>query len=165
MEAEFARQGFHLVRRESELSEPLHFEDFTVGRVFDCGTYNLTKEEVFEFAGEFDPQPHHLDEGAANQSMLKGLSASGWHVCAIAMRLLAEGVILKAKNLGGVGSREARWMKPARPGDTLRMEAEVVEAKPSDSKPFGFVTFECRVFNAREQIAMISMTPVIGRRA
>ena len=72
------------------MNETLHFEDFSIGRVFDCGTYNLTKEEVFEFAGEFDPQPHHLDEGAANQSMLKGLSASGWHVCAIAMRLLAE---------------------------------------------------------------------------
>ena len=79
------------------MNERLYFEDFTVGRVFDCGTYALTKEEVFEFAREFDPQPHHLDEEAANQSMLKGLSASGWHVCAIAMRMLADGVILKAK--------------------------------------------------------------------
>jgi len=147
------------------MTELLHFEDFTVGRVFDCGTYHLTKEEVFEFAREFDPQPHHLDEEAAKKSMLKGLSASGWHVCAIAMRMLADGVILKAKNLGGVGSREARWMKPVRPGDTLRMEAEVVEVKPSGSKPLGFVTLDCRLYNATEQVALVSMTPIVGKRA
>jgi len=146
------------------MDDLLHFEDFTVGRVFDCGTYALTKEEVFEFAREFDPQPHHLDEEAAANSMLKGLSASGWHVCAIAMRLLADGVILKANGLGGVGAPEGRWMKPARPGETLRMEAEVIEAKPSGSKPFGLVTFACRMYDSREQIAMISMTPIIARR-
>jgi acyl dehydratase len=146
------------------MNERLYFEDFAVGRVFDCGTYELTKKEVFEFASEFDPQPHHLDEDAANKSMLKGLSASGWHVCAIAMRMLADGVILKAKGLGGVGAPEGRWMKPARPGETLRMEAEVIAAKPSGSKPFGLVTFECRMFDSREQIAMISMMPIIGKR-
>ncbi|HSM95205.1 MAG TPA: MaoC family dehydratase [Rhizomicrobium sp.] len=146
------------------MSERLHFEDFTVGRVFDCGPYDVTKEEVFEFAREFDPQPHHLDEESAKHSMLKGLSASGWHVCAMAMRMLADGVLNKAVGLGGVGSREARWMKPVRPGDTLRVEAEVVDAKPSGSKPFGLVTLDCRVFNQTEQVAMISMTPIIGRR-
>ena len=147
------------------MTDLLHFEDFTAGRVFDCGSYHLTKEEVFEFAREFDPQPHHLDEDAASKSMLKGLSASGWHVCAIAMRMLADGVILKAKGLGGVGAPEGRWMKPARPGETLHMEAEVIDAKPLGSTPFGLVTFECRIFDSREQIAMISMTPIIGRRA
>jgi acyl dehydratase len=147
------------------MSEPLAFEDFTVGRIFDCGTYPVTKEEIFEFASEFDPQPHHLDEEAAEQSMLKGLSASGWHVCSIAMRLLCDGVILKAKGLGGTGAREARWMKPVRPGDVLRMEAEVAELKPSQSKPFGLVTFDCRLFNAEGQVALVSMTPIIGKRA
>lgn len=147
------------------MADLLNFEDFTIGRVFDCGTYALTNEEVFEFAREFDPQPHHLDEDAANKSMLKGLSASGWHVCAIAMRMLADGVILKAKGLGGVGAPEGRWMKPARPGEMLRMEAEVIDAKPSGSKPFGLVTFACRMYDSREQIAMISMTPIIARRA
>lgn len=143
----------------------LHFEDMTAGRVFACGPYHLTKDEVFAFAREFDPQPHHLDEEAANRSMLKGLSASGWHVCAIAMRMFCDGVILKADNKGGAGAREARWMKPVRPGDTLRMEAEVMEAKPSSSKPIGFVTFDCRLYNERdEQVALVSMTPIIGKR-
>jgi acyl dehydratase len=146
------------------MTELLHFEDLPVGRVFECGPYHVTKEEIFEFAREFDPQPHHLDEEAAKASMLKGLSASGWHICAMAMRMFADGVILKAANRGGVGAREARWMKPVRPGDTLRMEAEVVEVKASQSKPVGFVTFDCRIFNAAEQVALVSMTPIIGRR-
>jgi len=141
------------------------FEDFPVGRVVDCGIYRVSKDEILDFARQFDPQPHHLDEEAGKKSILGGLAASGWHVCAIAMRLFAEGVVLKADNKGGAGAREARWMKPVRPDDLLRMEAEVVEAKPSQSKPFGFVTFECRIYNAREQVAMVSMTPIIGRRA
>jgi acyl dehydratase len=140
------------------------FEDFPVGRVIDCGTYRVSKDEILDFARQFDPQPHHLDEEAGKQSILGGLSASGWHVCAIAMRLFADAVVLKADNKGGAGAREARWMKPVRPNDLLRMEAEVVETKPSQSKPFGFVTFECRIYNEREQVAMISMTPIIGRR-
>jgi acyl dehydratase len=141
------------------------FEDFPVGRVVDCGIYRVSKDEILDFARQFDPQPHHLDEEAGKKSILGGLAASGWHVCAIAMRLFAEGVVLKADNKGGAGAREARWMKPVRPDDLLRMEAEVVEAKPSQSRPFGFVTFDCRIYNAREQVAMVSMTPIIGRRA
>ncbi|HEY1631692.1 MAG TPA: MaoC family dehydratase [Rhizomicrobium sp.] len=147
------------------MAELLRFEDFPVGRVFACGPYAVTKEEVFEFAREFDPQPHHLDEGAASRSMLKGLSASGWHVCAMAMRMLADGVILKADNRGGAGAREARWIKPVRPGDVLRMEAEVVAARASQSKPIGFITFDCRIYNAMEQVALVSMTPIVGRCA
>jgi acyl dehydratase len=142
----------------------LHFEDFTIGRVFDCGTYDVTREEIFEFAREFDPQPHHLDDAAAGRSLLKGLSASGWHTCAIAMRMLADGVLSKAACMGGAGSRETRWLKPLRPGDILRMEATVVDAGPSHSKPFGFVTFDCALKNAREQVATVSMTPLIGKR-
>ena len=81
------------------------------------------------------------------------------------MRLFADAVVLKADNKGGAGAKEARWMKPVRPDDLLRIEAEVVETKPSQSKPFGFVTFECRIYSEREQVAMVSMTPIIGRRA
>jgi len=148
------------------MSDLLRFEDFHVGRKFDCGPYHVTKEEIVEFAAEFDPQPHHLDEEAAKSSMLGGLAASGWHVCAIAMRMLADTLILKIANRGGVGSREGRWMKPVRPGDTLRMEIEVVEARASNSRPdVGFVTFDCRIYNAREQVALVSMTPIIGKRS
>jgi acyl dehydratase len=146
------------------MAELLHFEDFTVGRIFACGPYAVTKEEILEFAREFDPQPHHLDEDAANKSMLKGLSASGFHVCAMTMRMFADGVILKTANRGGAGVREVRWMKPVRPGDVLRLDVEVADAKPSASKPVGFVTFDCRVFNQREQVALVSMTPIVAKR-
>jgi acyl dehydratase len=147
------------------MAELLHFEDFTIGRTFACGPYDVTKAEILEFASEFDPQPHHLDEEAAKQSMLRGLSASGWHVCAIAMRMFADHMISRAAGRGGVGAREARWMKPVQPGDVLRMEAEVVDAKASQSKPVGFITFDCRLFNQTEQVALVSMTPIIARRA
>jgi acyl dehydratase len=146
------------------MPEFLHFEDFTVGRKFDCGPYQVTREEIVEYAREFDPQPHHLDEEAAKKSILGGLAASGWHTCAMTMRMFADMMMPIAAARGGVGSPEGRWMKPVRPGDVLRAEAEVIEARPSASKPFGTVTFACKVFNQREQVALIKMTPIIAKR-
>ena len=142
-----------------------YFEDFHLGRTFDCGPYRVTKEEILEFAREFDPQPHHLDEAAAKNSMLGGLAASGWHVCAMTMRMFADTMIPVMAARGGSGSREARWMKPVRPGDVLRVEATVAETKQSRGRPeIGHVMFECRVFNQREQVALVFMTPVVETR-
>jgi len=143
----------------------LHFEDFTLGRTFEGGPYAVTKEEIVEFAREFDPQPHHLDEEAAKTSLLGGLAASGWHTCAMTMRMFADMLMPVAAARGGIGSPEGRWMKPVRPGDVLRLEAEVIEVKASASKPIGFVTFACKVFNQREQVATIQMTPIIATRS
>jgi acyl dehydratase len=144
----------------------LYFEDLPVGRRFDCGPYSVTKEEIVEFAHEFDPQPHHIDEEAAKASMLGGLAASGWQVCAMTMRMFADYMIPRVAARGGAGSREARWMKPVRPGDVLRVEAVVAERKESRGRPdIGHVTFECRVFNQIDQVATIFMTPVILKRS
>jgi len=144
----------------------LYFEDFPVGRRFDCGPYHVSREEIVEFAREFDPQPHHIDEEAAKHSMLGGLAASGWHVCAMTMRMFADHMIPRAAARGGAGSREARWMKPVRPGDVLRVEAVVADTRVSQGRPdIGHVTFECRVFNQKEQVASIFMTPIISRRS
>ncbi|HTW33471.1 MAG TPA: MaoC family dehydratase [Rhizomicrobium sp.] len=143
----------------------LHFEDFAVGRKFVGGPYRVTKDEIFEFAREFDPQPHHLDEEAAKQSMLGGLSASGWQVSAIAMRLFADAVILKTANLGGPGCDDGRWMKPVRPGDVLMFETEVLSVKAPASRPeFGFVKFVWRLFNQRGQVAEFVVTTMPARR-
>jgi acyl dehydratase len=143
----------------------LHYEDLEIGHSFACGTYAVTKEEIVEFAREFDPQPHHLDEEAAKNSMLGGLAASGWHVCAMTMRMFADHMIPRMAERGGSGSREARWMKPVRPGDQLRTEATVVEKKESRARTdIGHVTFECRVYNQTEQVCLLYMTPVVARR-
>jgi acyl dehydratase len=145
--------------------ELLHFEDFAVGRKFFGGPYRVTKDEIFTFAREFDPQPHHLDEEAAKHSMLGGLSASGWHVSAIAMRLFAEAVILKTNNLGGPGCDDGRWMKPVRPGDILMLEMDVLSTRASASRPeIGFVKFAWRLFNQREQVAEFVVTTMPARR-
>ena len=146
-------------------SDQLHFEDFHPGQTFSFGHYEVTKEEIVEFAREFDPQPHHLDEEAGKRSLLGGLAASGWHICAMAMRMLVDGLIVRAANRGGVGADECRWMKPVKPGDILRMEVEVLETRTSKSMAeIGFVRIGCRVYNQREQVAMIGMTPIVARR-
>ena len=150
---------------EGNVSEILHFEDFHVGQTFSFGAYEVTKEEIVEFASQFDPQPHHLDEEAGKKTILGGLSASGWHVCSMVMRMMVDNLVVRMANRGGVGAREGRWMKPVRPGDVLRLEVEVAELTEPKSLPgVGFVTFDARVFNQREQVAFLSMTPIVARR-
>jgi len=147
------------------MSDLLYFEDFKPGQIFEAGPYEVTKDEIFEFARAFDPQPHHLDEEAAKQSMLGGLAASGWHVCAMAMRMFCDAVLSRAASQGAPGIEEARWMKPVRPGDVLRLEIEIVETRPSKSKPIGFVKLHWKVFSQREQVAFFISSPIFSRRA
>jgi acyl dehydratase len=129
------------------------------------GHYEVTKEEIVEFAAEFDPQSHHMDEEAARHSLLGGLAASGWHICGMTMRMVVDGLISKSANRGGVGADECRWMKPVKPGDVLRVELDVLETTAPKSRPdIGFVKVSCRVFNQREQVAMVNMTPMLARR-
>lgn len=146
------------------MTTPVYFEDFYVGQTFSFGHYELTQEEIFEFAREFDPQAHHLDEDAANASLLQGLSASGWQAGAIAMRLCAEHLLNKTKAAGGAGVDECRWLKPVRPGDNLRMEVEILELTPHPRRPVGFVKMAWNLFNQREQVTRIVTTPVIATR-
>ena len=146
------------------MTHPVYFEDFHPGQKFDCGSYELTKEEIVAFAREFDPQPFHLDEHAAKDSLLGGLAASGWQVCAIAMRLATDHIFNKAEARGGAGVEDCRWLKPARPGDVLRLEVEVLQTRPHPHRPLGFVTMRWDVFNQREQVASIVNTPLFAKR-
>jgi|HubBroStandDraft_6_1064221.scaffolds.fasta_scaffold42736_2 acyl dehydratase len=143
----------------------IYFEDIEVGQSFAFGHYEVTKDEIVEFAREFDAQPHHLDEDAGKRSLLGGLAASGWHICAMTMRMVVDGFISQAANRGGAGADECRWMKPVKPGDVLRVEMEALETRASKNMPeVGFVRFSCRVFNQREQVALVNMTPILARR-
>ncbi|HSZ73723.1 MAG TPA: MaoC family dehydratase [Rhizomicrobium sp.] len=142
-----------------------HFEDFKVGQRFGFGGYEVTKDEIVAFAQEFDPQPHHLYEEAGRHSILGGLAASGWHVCAMSMRMFADQFANQTASRGGVGVEECRWMKPVRPGDVLHIEMEVEEIRILKSMPdAGIVKLRWNIFNQREQVASLTLLPIVNKR-
>jgi acyl dehydratase len=143
----------------------LTFEDFPVGRLGTYGPRHVTREEILAFAAEFDPQPMHLDEEAAKGSMLKGLAGSGWHLCALMMRMMFDGFIGRTASLGSPGVNELRWLAPLRPGDDLVLEVDVAEARVSKSRPStGIVTLKGLVRNASGQALCEMVSPIIVSR-
>lgn len=120
--------------QSTEKNTGLYLEDLTVGRRFTSGTYRMEEDRIKAFAREFDPQPFHLDEAAAQASIFNGLAASGWHTAAVAMRLLVTGGLPLGNGIIGLGG-DLVWPKPTRPGDTLRVESEILEILPSRSRP------------------------------
>ena len=111
-----------------------YLEDLRVGQRFTSGSHAVDEDQIRAFARQFDPQPFHLDDRAAGASLFGGLAASGWHTAAITMRLLVEGGLPLAGGIVGAGG-EVSWPKPTRPGDVLRVDSEVVEIRPSRSRP------------------------------
>src|SRR6202140_1349176 len=112
-----------------------YLDDFAVGQIFGSGRMRIDEDRIKTFAAEFDPQPFHLDAEAARKSLFGGLAASGWHTAALTMRLLVESEIKPAGGIVGAGFDELRWPRPVRPGDELRIESEVLEVRPSKSRP------------------------------
>jgi len=117
----------------NEEHKPLYLEDLQVGQRFSSGHYQIDEAQIKAFAREFDPQPFHLDETAAEHSFFNRMVASGWHTAAATMRLLVEGELRLAQGVIGLGG-EIAWPKPVRPGDTLRVESEILEIRPSRSR-------------------------------
>ncbi|MEF2551105.1 MaoC family dehydratase [Aurantimonas sp. A2-1-M11] len=111
------------------------YEDFTEGLEIDLRPYEVTRDEVIAFAREFDPQPFHLDEDAAKDTLLGGLSASGWHSCAMMMRMMADSYILDSSSQGSPGVDFVRWRRPVRPGDVLSGTARVLSRRLSSKRP------------------------------
>jgi acyl dehydratase len=143
----------------------LTFEDFPPGHFGTFGPRHVTREETLAFAAEFDPQPMHLDEEAAKQSMLKGLSGSGWHLCSIMMRMMFDFYIGRTASLGSPGVNELRWLAPLRPGDDLMLEIDVLEARVSRSRPeVGIVTFKAVARNAAGQVLCEMVSPIMVAR-
>jgi acyl dehydratase len=118
----------------SEPVKALFLDDLRVGQRFNSGSYRMEEDRMKAFAAEFDPQPFHLDDAAAQNSIFRGLAATGWHTAAATMRLLVTGEMQLAGGLIGLGG-EIAWPKPTRPGDMLRVESEILEIVPSRSKP------------------------------
>ncbi len=144
----------------------LHWEDFAPGAVFEHGPRLVTREEIVGFAAEFDPQPMHLDEAAGAAGMLGGLTASGWHVCGLLMRLAVDGFMLDSTSMGAPGVDEVRWLAPVRPGDVLTLRATVLETRASRSRPDrGFVRMEMALRNAAgEAVMALETSLMMGRR-
>jgi acyl dehydratase len=114
----------------------IHFEDLVVGAERDFGTYEVTRDEVIEFARKYDPQPFHLSDEAAAKTHFGRIAASGWHTAAMTMAVIARAVVDEEQaGLGSPGIDELRWLKPVYPGDTLHVRGEILEKTPSRSKP------------------------------
>jgi len=133
----------------------IYFEDLPAGDVRESPPRTITREEMLAFARQYDPQPFHLDEDAARKTIYGGLIASGWLTVAVMMRLLWDTLLKDAVSLGSPGADEVRWLKPVRPGDTLRARFMVVEAIPSRSKPDrGVVKTLTEVRNQHGEVVM-----------
>jgi acyl dehydratase len=112
-----------------------YFEDYAVGQIYQSGRRRVDKAQIVAFAQQFDPQFYHLDDDAAKESPFKGLAASGWHTAAITMRLMVDGEFKPAGGILGVGFDQLSWPRPVRPGDELRVTSEIVDVRPSKSRP------------------------------
>ena len=142
-----------------------YLEDFAVGQIFRAGPLPVGAERIKTFAAEFDPQPFHLDENAARDTIFGGLAASGWHTAAITMRLLVESDLKPAGGIVGAGFDEFRWPRPVRPGDALRIEAEVVEVRPSRSRPDqGVIKVRTTTLNQHEEAVQVTIGNLVVPR-
>ena len=149
----------------SVLAHRLFLDDLQVGRTFTSATHTIDEAQIKAFALQFDPQPFHTDEKAAEGTFFKGLAASGWHTAAITMRLNVEALPFAGGLIGAGG--EINWPAPTRPGDTLHVESEVVEITPSRSKPDrGIVVVVSRTINQHDQVVQTSRAKlIVPRRA
>lgn len=139
-----------------------HFEDLAAGDEFEFGTYDVTEAEILEFAQQYDPQWFHTDpERAREASHFGDIAASGWHTCAMTMRLLVDNHYADAASLGAAGIEELRWPNPTVPGDELSVHVEVLDTRRSESDPTrGIVTFDNTVTNQDGDVKL-QMRPTV----
>jgi len=142
-----------------------YLEDFAVGQTFRSGRLPIEKHRIKTFAAEFDPQPFHLDDDAARDTIFGGLVASGWHTAAVTMRLLVGSDLQPAGGIVGAGFDELRWLRPVRPGDELRIESEVLEVRPSRSRPGqGSIKVRTTTFNQNDEAVQVTIGNLVVPR-
>ncbi len=139
----------------------LYLEDMKIGQKASFGNYRVTRDEVIDFASKYDPQPFHLDDEAAAKTHFGRLSASGWHTASMTMAMLVENLTKeKQAGLGSPGLDELRWLKPVYPGDTLRVETELTDVRPSRSRPeMGSIHSDLTVFN-QDNVPVMTMKSI-----
>ena len=142
-----------------------YLEDFQAGQKFASGTLRVEEARVKSFAAEFDPQPFHLDDAAARGSIFRGLAASGWHTAAMTMKLLVESELKPAGGIIGAGFDEFKWPRPVRPGDELRLDIEILEVRPSKSRPDqGMVKVKTTTLNQKGEPVQVSVGSLVVPR-
>jgi acyl dehydratase len=142
-----------------------YLEDFVAGQKFSSGSLRMEKERMISFAAEFDPQPFHLSEVTAHDTIFGGLVASGWHTAAVTMRLLVDGELTPSAGIVGAGFDELRWPRPVRPGDVLHLESEVIEVRPSRSRPDrGLIKVRTTTLNQAGQAVQILVANLVVPR-
>ncbi|HEY5865884.1 MAG TPA: MaoC family dehydratase [Candidatus Tectomicrobia bacterium] len=143
-----------------------YLEDFAVGQAFRSGPRRIDAAQITAFAAAFDPQPFHLNEAAARDTRFHGLVASGWHTAAVTMRLLVESDLTPAGGIVGAGVEACRWPRPVRPGDTLRVACDVLEVRPSQSRPGqGLLKVQVTTLNQHEEaVQVLIATLMVPRR-
>src|SRR5688572_22520950 len=149
-----------------EFMSGLHLEDFKVGQIHrSSARKRVTTEEIKKFAAEYDPQPFHLDEEAGKKSIFGEFVASGWHTACLTMRLLVDSEFKAAHGLSGAGFEERKWPRPVRPGDELRIEVEVLEIRPTKSRPdIGFVKFRLTTLNQNGEAVQVGVCNLVVPR-
>ncbi len=142
--------------REDMMSQPLFFEDFAIGQKERFGRYEVSAAEIVEFAKKYDPQPFHVDEEAARQSLFGNLCASGWHTCAMTMRMMVDRMKETGTySFGSPGVDEVRWKRPVFPGDVLTVEMEVIGMRRSRSRPgLGIISNRYHTLNQKGEVVM-----------
>jgi acyl dehydratase len=146
-------------------SSERYMEEFSVWQTFGSGQLRIDAERALVFAAEFDPQPFHLDEAAARRSIFAGLTVSGWYTAAATMRLLVESELKPAGGIVGAGLDELRWLRPVRPGDELHAECEVIEVRPSKSRPEqGLIKLRTTTLNQHDNPVMVFVVNLVVPR-
>ena len=144
----------------------MYFNDFAPGQRFRTGSHTITEDEIIAFARQWDRQPFHLDREAASQSIYGGIIASGWHTLLVAFDLVVKAGIWNESSQGSPGMEDVRWLRPVRPGDTLTVDFEVVETRPSSTRPDrGYVLWDHIITNQNgERVASFRSTGISLRR-
>lgn len=156
---------------ETDFDAPIddrYLEDYAPGAVYEYGYLTVTEDEILQFARKFDPQYFHVDPQRAERSPFGGIIASGWHTCAMCMRLFVDHYISHVASMTSPGVDEVRWPRPVRPGDTLRLRATVDEARPSRSKPDrGILNTTLELLNQEDDVVMscAAMNMMLRRHA
>jgi acyl dehydratase len=142
-----------------------YLEDYAVGQTYGSGRIRVDEERIKAFAAEFDPQPFHMDDRSATQTIFKGLAASGWHTAAMTMRLMVDGDLKPAGGILGTGFEEFRWPRPVRPGDELRIQCEILDVRPSKSRPEqGLIKVRTTTLNQNDEAVQLQVGTLLVLR-